>query len=85
MFRCPSCAAVPEPILGANMTIVRHAPGCPLLIAATRTRWPLVAAGLPDTPRPVIFGTHAGRVWPRSTSRLAIDRVHAPFTREPDC
>jgi hypothetical protein len=59
MFRCPSCAAVPEPILGANMTVVRHQPGCPLLIAATRTRWTLTAAGLPDTPRPVAFGTLA--------------------------
>jgi hypothetical protein len=33
------------------MTVVRHAPGCPLLIAAIRARWPLTAAGLPDTPR----------------------------------
>ena len=65
MFRCPSCDAAPEPITGATMTIVRHAPGCPLLLAATRSRWPLVAAGLPDTPRPVVFPTRAGRVWPR--------------------
>jgi hypothetical protein len=41
------------------MTVVRHQPGCPLLIAATRARWPLDAARLPVTPRPVAFGTLA--------------------------
>lgn len=62
MFRCPSCDAAPEPIPGAaGMTVVRHAPGCPLLAAATRARWPLAPAGLPDTPRQVAFANRAGR------------------------
>jgi hypothetical protein len=49
----------------AARTAVHTAGGCPLLVAATRARWPLAPAGLPETRRPVIFGNHAGRVWPR--------------------
>jgi hypothetical protein len=62
MFRCPNCHAAVETITGAaSMTIVRHTPGCPLLIAATMARWTLTAASLPVTPRPVAFANRVGR------------------------
>ena len=47
--RSKPCRALPRPRrspVRPGMTIVRHAPGCPLLLAATRSRWPLKAAGL---------------------------------------
>jgi hypothetical protein len=43
MFRCPDCDAAPGIGSGAGVVTVRHAPSCPLLIAATRDRWTLVA------------------------------------------
>jgi hypothetical protein len=59
MFCCPECDVAPEPIPGGGITIVRHARACTLLAKRIRARWPLTAAGLPDTTRPVAFGTLA--------------------------
>ncbi len=41
------CTAVPELVVDgrAQLSIVRHAPGCPTLLAQVRTRWPDGCAG----------------------------------------
>jgi hypothetical protein len=41
VFTCTHCNAVPQQITDgkATIAIVRHALGCPTLMAQTRTRW----------------------------------------------
>ena len=57
VFTCQTCKAVPETVVDGRpqLSIVRHALGCPTLLAQTRTRWPDKPARLPDTPRQVPF------------------------------
>jgi hypothetical protein len=50
MFACQHCTAIPEPIPGSNLVVVRHGAGCEVLIAQTKARWPAQPARLPDTP-----------------------------------
>ena len=52
LFACQHCSAVPE-LIGhgkAKVSVVRHALACPVLIAQTKTRWPLAQDALPYTP-----------------------------------
>lgn len=58
VFPCPECSAQPEP-LTAVFAVVRHGAGCALLASVVRSRWPLSAAGLPETPSPQPFASHA--------------------------
>jgi hypothetical protein len=57
MFTCASCKAVCEQISdgAAQLSIVRHQPGCEVLAAQTRARWPDKPAKFPTTPRPTPF------------------------------
>src|SRR5580693_5841218 len=50
VFTCQHCGALPEPIAGSAMFIVRHGATCEVLIAQTKGRWPHEPATLPDTP-----------------------------------
>ncbi|MGB8207227.1 MAG: hypothetical protein WCF69_06370 [Mycobacterium sp.] len=47
VFACQSCAAVPELLVDcrAQLSIFRHAAGCPTLLAQLRTRAPEAMAG----------------------------------------
>ncbi|HWF29861.1 MAG TPA: hypothetical protein VG327_16060 [Mycobacterium sp.] len=49
VFACQRCDAVPEPIADINLVVVRHGPGCEVLIAQTKARWPGEPTRLPDT------------------------------------
>ena len=40
VFTCQHCDALPEPIAGSAMFIVRHGASCEVLIAQTKSRWP---------------------------------------------
>jgi hypothetical protein len=64
LFACTVCSAVPELVAegSARLSVIRHAPGCPLLLRQAKTRWPLIAAELPDTPAQVPFTRRAERV-----------------------
>lgn len=48
VFTCAHCNAVPESLVDgkAAMAIVRHGPGCPTLLAQTRTRWWKIATSV---------------------------------------
>jgi hypothetical protein len=61
VFACTVCSAVPELVTerSARLSVIRHAPGCPLLLRQTKTRWPLIAAELPDPPAQVPFARRA--------------------------
>jgi hypothetical protein len=61
MFSCHHCNAAPELIIDgrAHMSIVRHGPCCPTLLAQVRSRWPAEPAGLPDTPAQIPFAQRA--------------------------
>jgi hypothetical protein len=61
VFACTVCSAVPELVAqgSARLSVIRHAPGCPLLLRQTKTRWPLIAAELPDPPAQVPFARRA--------------------------
>lgn len=52
VFACTACSAVPELVTDGNakVSVVRHRPGCAVLQAQVRTRWPLTPATLPQTP-----------------------------------
>ncbi len=57
VFCCQHCTAVPELLVDgkAQLAIVRHALGCPTLLAQVRNRWPDELARLPDTPAQTPF------------------------------
>jgi hypothetical protein len=63
VFACTVCSAVPELVAegSARLSVIRHAPGCPLLLRQAKTRWPLITAELPDTPAQVPFGRRVER------------------------
>lgn len=73
VFACTVCSAVPELVTegSARLSVIRHAPGCPLLLRQAKTRWPLIAAELPDTPAQVPFKR-------RAQSVRRIRREHLP-------
>lgn len=75
VFACTVCSAVPELVTegSARLSVIRHAAGCPLLLRQAKTRWPLIAAELPDTPAQVPFERRVQpvrRYTTRSTSRV---------------
>ena len=43
VFACQHCNAAPELIVDGNakVSVVRHRPACTVLVAKTRSRWPL--------------------------------------------
>jgi hypothetical protein len=61
VFACTVCSAVPELVTegSARLSVIRHASGCPLLLRQAKTRWPLIAAELPDLPAQVPFKRRA--------------------------
>ncbi|MBS4729710.1 hypothetical protein MSM1_15620 [Mycobacterium sp. SM1] len=61
VFACQHCAAMPEMIIDgrAQLSIVRHSLGCPTLLTQVRTRWPIEAEKLPETPGQVPFAKRA--------------------------
>ena len=61
MFACQYCSAVPELVVDgrAQLSIVRHALGCPTLLAQVRARWPDEPARFPETPGQVPFERRA--------------------------
>lgn len=74
LFACTVCSAVPELVAegSARLSVIRHAPGCPLLVRQAKTRWPLIAAELPDAPAQVPFARRAERA-----PRIRRERVSA--------
>jgi hypothetical protein len=74
VFACTVCSAVPELVVegSARLSVIRHAPGCPLLLWHSKTRWPLIAAELPDAPAPVPFARRVERA-----TRIRRERIPA--------
>jgi hypothetical protein len=74
VFACTVCSAVPELVAegSARLSVIRHAPACPLLLRQAKTRWPLIAAELPDAPAQVPFGRRA-----QQTRRIRREQLSA--------
>lgn len=58
---CQHCQAPPELVIDgrAQLSIVRHGLGCPILQAQVRARWPDEPTRLPDTPAQIPFERRA--------------------------
>src|ERR1700730_7609600 len=75
VFTCQHCGALPEPIAGSAMFIVRHRASWQVLIAQAKGRWPHEPVTLPDTPAQVLFAQRAafgrllGQAGPGSQAR----------------
>ncbi|BCO35511.1 hypothetical protein BMW24_022940 [Mycobacterium heckeshornense] len=75
-FTCRECAAPAEPVTegGATIAVVRHQPGCSVLIGVIRRRWPLRRdLSLPRSPAPQPFAQRAD--WGRW--RKAVEAMQA--------